>query len=67
MHFKCLTFRSSLSNARPLFPEVLALLASRRIDPLRVQTAVLPADEAAEALPGAGFKPVFVRDPLYGD
>jgi threonine dehydrogenase-like Zn-dependent dehydrogenase len=67
MHFKCLTFRSSLSNARPLFPEVLALLASGRIDPLRVQTAVLPADEAAEALPSAGFKPVFVRDPLYAD
>ena len=64
MHFKCLTFRSALSNARPLIPEVLALVASGRISPRRVQTAVLPFDEAAEALPTAGFKPVFVRDPV---
>jgi hypothetical protein len=26
--------------------------------------AVLPLDEAAEALPTAGFKPVFVRNPI---
>jgi len=64
MHFKCLTFRSAMSNARPLIPEVLALVASGRIDPRRVQTAVLPFEDAAEALPTAGFKPVFVRDPL---
>jgi threonine dehydrogenase-like Zn-dependent dehydrogenase len=64
MHFKCLTFRSAMSNARPLIPEVLALLASRRIDPRRAQTAVLPFDEAAQALPRSGFKPVFVRDPV---
>jgi threonine dehydrogenase-like Zn-dependent dehydrogenase len=63
MHFKCLTFRSALSNARPLIPEVLALVASGRISPRRVHTAVLPFEEAAEALPSAGFKPVFVRDP----
>ena len=67
MHFKCLTFRSAMSNARPLIPEVLALVASERISPRRVQTAVLPFDDAAEALPTAGFKPVFVRDPLNGD
>jgi threonine dehydrogenase-like Zn-dependent dehydrogenase len=62
MHFKCLTFRSAMSNARPLIPEVLALVASGRISPRRVHTATLPFDEAAEALPTAGFKPVFVRD-----
>jgi threonine dehydrogenase-like Zn-dependent dehydrogenase len=62
MHFKCLTFRSAMSNARPLVPEVLALVASGRISPTRVHTAVLPFDEAADALPTAGFKPVFVRD-----
>ncbi len=67
MHFKCLTFRSALSNARPLIPEVLALVASGRISPRRVQTAVLPFEEAAEALPTAGFKPVFVRDPINLD
>jgi threonine dehydrogenase-like Zn-dependent dehydrogenase len=64
MHFKCVTFRSAMSNARPLIPEVLALVASGRISPRHVQTAVLPFDEAADALPTAGFKPVFVRDPL---
>ena len=64
MHFKCLTFRSAMSNARPLIPQVLALVASGRISPRRVQTAVLPFEDAAEALPTAGFKPVFVRDPV---
>jgi threonine dehydrogenase-like Zn-dependent dehydrogenase len=63
MHSKCMTFRSAMSNARPLIPEVLALVTSGKISPRLVQTAVLPFDEAAEALPGAGFKPVFVRDP----
>jgi threonine dehydrogenase-like Zn-dependent dehydrogenase len=67
MHFKCLTFRSAMSNARPLIPEVLALVASGRIDPRRAQTAVLPFDDAAQALPSAGFKPVFVRDPIDAD
>lgn len=67
MHFKCLTFRSAMSNARPLISEVLALVASGRISPRHVQTAVLPFDEAAEALPKAGFKPVFVREPINLD
>ncbi len=67
MHFKCLTFRSAMSNARPLIPEVLALVASGRINPRHVQTAVLPFDQAADALPSAGFKPVFVRDPINLD
>lgn len=67
MHFKCVTFRSAMSNARPLIPEVLALVASRRITPRRVHTAVLPFDAAADAMPTAGFKPVFVRDPLHAD
>jgi threonine dehydrogenase-like Zn-dependent dehydrogenase len=65
MHFKCVTFRSAMSNARPLIPQVLALLSSARITPRRVQTAVLAFDQAAEALPTAGFKPVFVRDPIF--
>jgi threonine dehydrogenase-like Zn-dependent dehydrogenase len=62
MHFKCVTFRSALSNARPLFEDVLALIASGRVNPRAVQTAVLPFDEAAEGLPAGGFKPVVVRD-----
>ncbi len=62
MHFKCLRFRSAMSNARPLIPEVLALVASGRITPTQVQTAVLPFDSAADALATAGSKPVLVRE-----
>lgn len=64
MHFKCLNFRSALSNARPLFPDVLSLLSSGRLHTGEVITEVLPFECAAEALPGAGFKPVFVREPV---
>lgn len=67
MHFKCLHFRSAMSNARPLFPEVLALVASGRIDPTRVYSAVLPFETAAGAMADAGFKPAFVRDPIAGE
>jgi threonine dehydrogenase-like Zn-dependent dehydrogenase len=63
MHLKCLHFRSSLSNARSYMPAVLQLLSSGRINPQLVATDVLPFDSAADALPTAGFKPVFVRDP----
>jgi threonine dehydrogenase-like Zn-dependent dehydrogenase len=63
MHLKCLHFRSSLSNARSHMPAVLELLSSGRISPQLVRTEVLPFDTAAEALPSAGFKPVFVRPP----
>ncbi len=38
---------------------------SGRIAPTQVQTAVLPFDTAVEALPTAGFKPVFVREPAH--
>jgi threonine dehydrogenase-like Zn-dependent dehydrogenase len=64
MHLRGVHFRSSLANARVHMPAVLALLSSGRINPRAVHTEVLPLDTAAEALPGAGFKPVFVRDPV---
>jgi threonine dehydrogenase-like Zn-dependent dehydrogenase len=63
MHLKCLTMRSALSNARSVMPDVLELLSSERISPRRVVTDVLPFEAAAEELPKAGFKPVFVREP----
>jgi threonine dehydrogenase-like Zn-dependent dehydrogenase len=63
MHLKCLHFHSSLSNARSYMPAVLQLLSSGRINPQLVATDVLPFGSAADALPTAGFKPVFVRDP----
>ena len=64
MHLNCLTLRSSLSNARSHMPAVLELLSSGRIHPRWVATDVLPFDTAAEAMRSAGFKPVFVREPV---
>ncbi len=64
MHLKCVHLRTSLCNARPLIPAVLALLSSGRIDPELFQTDLLPFASAAEKLLGAGSKPVFVRDPV---
>jgi threonine dehydrogenase-like Zn-dependent dehydrogenase len=66
MHLKCLNFRSALSNARSYMPAVLELLSSGRINPRLVTTEVLPFDTAADALPTAGFKPVFTREPIIG-
>jgi threonine dehydrogenase-like Zn-dependent dehydrogenase len=63
MHFKGLHFRSPMLNAGPHMPAVLQLISSGRISPSLVATDVLPFDTAAEALPTAGFKPVFVREP----
>ncbi len=42
---------------------MLELLSSGRITPQLVATDMLAFDTAAEAIPGAGFKPVFVREP----
>ena len=67
MHFKCLTFRSALSNARPLIPEVLALVASGRISPQRVQTAVLPFDKPPKPCRPRGSSLVLIRDPINLD
>jgi threonine dehydrogenase-like Zn-dependent dehydrogenase len=63
MHLRCIHFRSSLANVRPHMPAVLELLSSGRITPELIATEVLPFDTAAEAIPTAGFKPVFVREP----
>jgi threonine dehydrogenase-like Zn-dependent dehydrogenase len=63
MHLRCIHFRSALANVRPHMPAVLELLSSGRITPELIATEVLPFDTAAEAIPTAGFKPVFVREP----
>jgi hypothetical protein len=39
VHFKCVTFRSAMSNARPLIPEVLALVTSGLSWPLMLPAA----------------------------
>jgi threonine dehydrogenase-like Zn-dependent dehydrogenase len=63
MHLKCLHFRTALANVRPHMPAVLELLSTGAITPQIVVSAVLPFDTAADALPSAGSKPVFVRPP----
>jgi threonine dehydrogenase-like Zn-dependent dehydrogenase len=62
MHLRCIHFRSALANVRPHIPAVLELLSSGRITPQLIATDVLAFDTAAEAIPAAGFKPVFVRE-----
>jgi alcohol dehydrogenase len=62
MHLRGVHFCSSVAHARVHMPAVLQLLSSGRITPQLVATDVLPFDTAAEALPSAGFKPVFVRE-----
>jgi threonine dehydrogenase-like Zn-dependent dehydrogenase len=63
MHINCVHFRSSVANTRVHMAEVMGLLASGRIDPTAVQTSVHPLDSAIEAMPSAGFKPVFTQQP----
>jgi threonine dehydrogenase-like Zn-dependent dehydrogenase len=67
MFLNCLTLTGGLSHARPNIPTVLALISSGRIDPGVVATDVLDFETAAEAMAGAGFKPVFVRAPILAD
>lgn len=64
MFLNCLTLTGGLSHARANMPAVLDLIAGGRISPRLVATDVLAFDTAAEAIPSAGFKPVFVRDPI---
>jgi hypothetical protein len=62
MHLKRIHFRSALCDARPHMPAVLHLLSGGRLHPELVRAEVLPFNSAAEALPNAGFKPVFVGE-----
>ncbi|WP_433725646.1 zinc-dependent alcohol dehydrogenase [Nocardia sp. CA-129566] len=66
MHMKGIHFCSALSNARAHMPEVLNLLSSGRLHPDRIITDVIAFDSADEAMPTAGFKPVFVRSSSTG-
>ncbi len=64
MFLNCLTLTGGLSHARANIPAVLSLIAGERIAPSLVATDVLEFDTAADAIAGAGFKPVFLRDPI---
>jgi threonine dehydrogenase-like Zn-dependent dehydrogenase len=63
MFLNCLTLTGGLSHARINMPAALALISGQRIHPGAVATDVLPF-EAAHTAATAGFKPVFVRDPI---
>jgi len=47
-------------------PAVLELIERGSIKPGLVATEVLPFDDAADALPAAGYRPVLAREPLNG-
>ena len=64
MFLNCLTLTGGLSHARANMPAALAFVSGGRITPSLVTTDVLPFESAAEAMASAGFKPVFVRDPI---
>jgi threonine dehydrogenase-like Zn-dependent dehydrogenase len=65
MFLNCITLTGGLSHARNNIQPALAMLSSGRIQPGRVATDILPFDSAAESIPAAGFKPVFIRDPIF--
>jgi len=54
------------SRARANIPAVLSLVSGHRITPGLVATDILPFGSAAETMASAGFKPVYVRDPIAG-
>jgi threonine dehydrogenase-like Zn-dependent dehydrogenase len=60
---KGLTFHTGRVHARPVIPEVLALIASGRLHPELVTDRVVPWDDAAEALADHGSKTVITRRP----
>ncbi|HEX4564665.1 MAG TPA: hypothetical protein VH115_09440, partial [Solirubrobacteraceae bacterium] len=64
MFLNCLTLTGGLSHARANMPAALALLSGGRISPGLVASDILAFEDAAEEMAGAGFKPVFVRDPV---
>lgn len=64
MFLNCLTLTGGLSHARTNMAAALALISGGRIQPGGVATDVLPF-ETADTAALAGFKPVFVREPIF--
>jgi alcohol dehydrogenase len=64
MFLNCLTLTGGLSHARSNIPAVLSMISGARISPSLVATGVLDFDSAAYTMQGAGYKPVFVREPV---
>jgi len=61
LYSKGARFETGRVQARHVMPAVLDLVQSGRIDPRRVTQAVLPWEDAPEAVLGDVLKPVFVR------
>jgi alcohol dehydrogenase len=61
MYTKGITFRTGRVHARAVIPEVLELIRAGRIHPERVTTALVPWDDAAEALATPRTKLVVAR------
>lgn len=61
MYTRGITFHTSRADARRFLPDVLALLATGRFDPLQVPTTTVPWAEAAEAWLEPAIKLVVVR------
>lgn len=66
MYGKGVRFVTGRVNARAHLPAVLELVASRKLDPTPVTTAVVPWDHAIDGLLHGGLKPVIVRNALTG-
>lgn len=62
--YRGVSLKTGVANARAHVHEVLRLMQSGRIEPMRIVSEVLPWDEAASALKDPSLKPVFVRDDL---
>ncbi len=61
MYTRGVTFHVSRADSRRLLPEVIDLVAARRLDPLAIPTSVIPWDQAPTAWPEPATKLVLVR------
>ena len=61
MYTRGVTFHVSRADSRRLLPEVIDLVASQRLDPLRIPTTVVPWDQAPSAWLEPATKLVLVR------
>lgn len=62
MYSKGARFETGRVQARAVMPPVLELVQAGRVDPTRINGAVLPWDAAPDAIAGDVLKPVFVRE-----
>jgi threonine dehydrogenase-like Zn-dependent dehydrogenase len=63
MYTRGARFVTGRVNSRAVLPRVLDLVASGRLHPERVTTAVVSWDDAPNALGAPGLKPIVVRSP----